>query len=297
MKIILVEDDFQQSQSVADVLARSFSDAKIVQIATEQDFMAALPEWQVNPPDLFIFDLMLPWAFVGDAEVIAKPEGDFRTAGVRCAKAALVETGTKNVPMIIHSIVTADVIRDALGVSPSNLAIMSKDSSISNLVLMVRSLIQATSSGALRSFGKDIFVVHGHDDEAKETVARFIEKLGGRAVILHEQPNAGRTIIEKFEHHSNVAFAIVLLTPDDVGGKSAKTLKQRARQNVVFELGFFFAKLGRNKVCALHKEDVEIPSDIQGVIYTPMDKAGAWRIALMRELKAAGIPLDYDKAI
>ncbi len=89
----------------------------------------------------------------------------------------------------------------------------------------------------------------------------------------------------------------MLLTPDDVGGKNAKFLKQRARQNVVFELGFFFAKLGRKKVCALHKEDVEIPSDIQGVIYTPMDKAGAWRVALARELKEAGIPLDYTKVI
>jgi hypothetical protein len=89
-----------------------------------------------------------------------------------------------------------------------------------------------------------VFVVHGHDNGAKETVARFLEKLGLKPVILHEQPNQGRTIIEKFEDHADADYAVVLFTPDDMGhpvGKPNES-KPRARQNVLLELGFFMAK-------------------------------------------------------
>lgn len=143
----------------------------------------------------------------------------------------------------------------------------------------------------------EIFIVHGHDEAAKEGVARFLEKLGLRPIILHEQANAGLTIIEKFERYSNVAFAVVLLTPDDKGAAKDSThdLKPRARQNVILELGYFVGKLGRSAVCALHKGGVELPSDIQGVVYVDMDNAGAWKIALAREIKEAGLPIDMNK--
>ncbi len=146
---------------------------------------------------------------------------------------------------------------------------------------------------------QDVFVVHGHDDAAKEAVARFIEKLGLKAIILHEQPNAGRTIIEKFERYSGVAFAVVLLTPDDVGAPRDRVSesKARARQNVIFELGYFIGKLGRKRVCALYKEDVELPSDIYGVLYVPMDSAGTWRMMLAREMKQAGLLIDMNKIV
>jgi len=103
----------------------------------------------------------------------------------------------------------------------------------------------------------DIFLVHGHDEGIKNTVARFLEHLDLNPIILHEQPNKGRTIIEKFENYSNVSFAVIILTPDDIVldvGQNEQ--KQRARQNVIFELGFFLGKLGRNRVCALYKEGV-----------------------------------------
>jgi hypothetical protein len=110
-----------------------------------------------------------------------------------------------------------------------------------------------------------IFIVHGHDELAKESVARFIEKIGLEAIVLHEQPNAGRTIIEKFEDYSNVGFAVVLLTPDDIGSPKDKRNESqpRSRQNVILELGYFMGRLGRGRVCALYKEGVEIPSDYQ----------------------------------
>ena len=149
---------------------------------------------------------------------------------------------------------------------------------------------------------KELFIVHGHDEAAKEAVSRFVEKLGLKALVLHEQPNRGRTIIEKFEDYSNVEIAIVIITADDVGAErdsAAKIseLKPRARQDVIFELGFFSGKLGRSRVCVLYKEGVELPSDYHGVVYVPLDSSGAWRLKLAGEIRSAGIDVDMNKAI
>ncbi len=144
---------------------------------------------------------------------------------------------------------------------------------------------------------KKVFVVHGRDNEAKLEVARFLEKLDLEAVILHEQANRNKTIIEKLEHYSDVAFAVVLLTPDDVRALKGdeKNLKSRARQNVIFELGYMIAKLQRKNVCALMKNDVEKPTDYDGVLYISMDDNGAWKQKLVRELKAAEIDGSFEK--
>ena len=152
-----------------------------------------------------------------------------------------------------------------------------------------------TKEKSINRFNK-VFIVHGHDTEAKETTARFIEKLGLAPVILHEQPNSGRTIIEKFEVYSDVGFAIVLLTSDDVGAskKEQNNLQERARQNVILELGYFMGKLGRKRVCALHKHGVEIPSDYQGVIYIEQDQAGAWKKKVAQELVQTGFSIDLN---
>jgi hypothetical protein len=141
-----------------------------------------------------------------------------------------------------------------------------------------------------------VFIVHGHDEAALQGLARFLEKLGLEAIILREQPDRGQTIIEKFEHSADVGFAVILLTPDDVGGSiKADVSDARARQNVIFELGFFAGKLGRGRVCLLRKGQVEIPSDLFGVIYTDMDSAEAWKMKLVRELKAAQLDFDATK--
>jgi len=142
-----------------------------------------------------------------------------------------------------------------------------------------------------------VFVVHGHDEGLKETVARFLEKLNLAPIVLHEKPNKGRTIIEKFSDYSDVHFAVVLLTADDEGKsiKSAKQLKPRARQNVVLELGFFLGKLGRAKVCALYEKGVEIPSDYEGVLFLPLEPHDSWKFSLVRELKAAGFSVDANQ--
>jgi len=143
-----------------------------------------------------------------------------------------------------------------------------------------------------------VFIVHGHDTEMKESVARLLERIGLEPVILGEQPDKGRTIIEKFEEESNVGYAIVLMSDqDDHGCEITSTeLKPRARQNVILELGYFMGKLGRKgHVCVLKKGDIEEPSDILGIIYKPFDSDnGYWKYAIADELKAAGYKVDKN---
>ena len=144
-----------------------------------------------------------------------------------------------------------------------------------------------------------IFVVHGRDEGLRESVARYLSKLDLDPVILHEQANEGRTIIEKFEAHSEVDFAVVLFTPDDVGypAGQSEAARNRPRQNVILELGFFIGRLGRGKVCVLHKGDMEMLSDIAGVLYVSVDNAGHWKLLLARELKKAGLEIDLNRAM
>ncbi|MGL4755084.1 MAG: TIR domain-containing protein [Aeromonadaceae bacterium] len=155
------------------------------------------------------------------------------------------------------------------------------------------------TKGNVISGNNNVFIVHGHDEQAKESSARFIEKLGLNAVILHEQANEGLTIIEKLEKHTDAAYALVLFTPDDVGASSIspEKLQSRARQNVLVELGYMAAKIGRNRVCVLRKGNVEMPSDFLGVLYIDVDAAGAWRLALAKELKVAGLKVDLNDAM
>lgn len=143
---------------------------------------------------------------------------------------------------------------------------------------------------------RKVFIVHGRDNEAKQEVGRFVEKIGLEAIILHEQASSGMTIIEKIEHYSNDAdFALVLYTPCDLGRgahESNLSPKSRARQNVVFEHGYLMAKLGRENVCSLVKGEIETPNDISGVVYVPLDELGAWKTEVAKELEACGYAIS-----
>lgn len=138
-----------------------------------------------------------------------------------------------------------------------------------------------------------VFIVHGHDGELKESIARLIERQGIKAIILNEQTNGCATIIEKFEKNSEVA-AICLFTKDDVGKAMNDTDYQaRARQNVVFEAGYFMGKLGRKHVIMIADNDIEIPSDLQGVVHT---NSTYWQVEVLKELKEIGFDIDMNKA-
>jgi predicted nucleotide-binding protein len=165
-------------------------------------------------------------------------------------------------------------------------------------VMQTKTQRPPTRTGATDT--RRVFLVHGHDEAAREKVARYLERLELEPIILHEQPNKGRTIIEKFTDYSDVAYAVVLLTADDIGGPKGTNTKQlavRARPNVLFELGYFIGALGRDRVCALHETGVEILSDYSGVLYVTLDATNAWRLHLAKEMKAAGLPIDMNNAI
>ena len=144
---------------------------------------------------------------------------------------------------------------------------------------------------------KKVFIVHGHDDELKESAARLVEKIGLEAVILHEQANEGQTIIQKLEKQADVGYAIILYTPCDEGRKKgSRNSKPRARQNVVFEHGLFMGKLGARRVCALRKSEVEMPSDAQGILYIEVkERSTDWKYQVAKELKNAGYDVDLNK--
>ncbi|WP_407708135.1 TIR domain-containing protein [Bacillus mycoides] len=141
-----------------------------------------------------------------------------------------------------------------------------------------------------------VFIVHGHDDFAKTQVSELMRRLGLTPIILHQQANEGKTIIEKIESYSNVGFGVVLYTPCDRGSKAGEEdhLKPRARQNVVFEHGFLIGKIGRKNVAALVKDTVETPNDISGVVYIPMGSEGSWELQLAKELRSSGYAIDLN---
>lgn len=139
-----------------------------------------------------------------------------------------------------------------------------------------------------------IFIVHGHDKGLQQEVARVLEKQGLQPIILNEQTNQGRTIIEKIEHNSDVQAAVCLFTSDDEGKSKKETeYNNRARQNVVFETGYFLGKLGRDRLVIIAETSLELPSDMQGVVYTN----GNWEFELLKELKAMGYTIDLNKLI
>jgi len=106
--------------------------------------------------------------------------------------------------------------------------------------------------------------------------------------------NKNQTIIEKLiEVGSTVSYAIALLSPDDIQADGTF----RARQNVILEIGYFMGKLGRERLRLLVKENVVIPTDLQGILYDNYNSSGTWQIKLLREMKDVGIPIDIDSVI
>lgn len=157
---------------------------------------------------------------------------------------------------------------------------------------MLMNVSQEVSMQKVKEY-KKVFIVHGHDNGLKQEVARLVERQGLEAIILSEQANRGKTIIEKFEEHSDVGAAICLFTGDDHGkAKDATSENLRARQNVVFEAGYFMGKLGRENVVLIANPDIEIPSDLKGVVYT---NEKSWQIDVLKELKAIGYEIDLNK--
>ena len=147
---------------------------------------------------------------------------------------------------------------------------------------------------------KKIFIVHGRNERHKFEVSNFIrDATGFRPTILADVASEGDNLLDKLTRYVDDSnFAVVIMSGDDFGylaSESDDRKKLRARQNVVFELGFCIAKLGKKNVAVLHEEDVDIPSDFNGVVYIPLSQN--WKMGLVRELKAAGIDASVDRTI
>jgi len=140
-----------------------------------------------------------------------------------------------------------------------------------------------------------VFLVHGHDELVRESVASFLRKIGLEVIILQEEAAGGATIIEKIERYSDVGFAVVLFTPDDVGGRSGGATAPRPRQNVVFEAGYFFGLITRSRVVVLYDESIETISDLAGLNYIKLDGSSGWKLGLVRELRAANMEFDETR--
>ena len=138
----------------------------------------------------------------------------------------------------------------------------------------------------------NVFIVHGHDGKLKYYISDLLRKIRLNPIILHQQANSSRTIIEKIEKHgSEASAAIVLFTPDDFGNvKTEQEAKLRARQNVVFEAGYFMGLLGRDKTLLIVSDKtIELPGDLSGVIYSEVSE-----LDIAKELKAMGLPVDLN---
>lgn len=145
---------------------------------------------------------------------------------------------------------------------------------------------------AERVSGDIVFIIHGHDNELKAEVQLLLTRAGVNNIVLHEQPDKGRTIIDKLiGESSNSNYAIALLSPDD----KLEDGETRARQNVILEIGYFIGLLGKERVRLLKKGDIEIPTDLSGVLYEKYDDAGAWKMKICKELLAVGIYVDIEE--
>lgn len=155
----------------------------------------------------------------------------------------------------------------------------------------------APEGAALPARGKKVFVVHGRDEATKTALEAFLHEIGLEPIVLHRQADEGLTIIEKFEKHSDVGYAFILLTPDEIAYLSTEEPKPdderkkefRARSNVIFEFGYFVGKLGRSRVCCLYTGNVTLPSDVSGMIYKRYEKSiEEVAYSIIKDLKAAG---------
>lgn len=296
MRLVILEDELAVSLALRYQLESQLPDCHVEVLRSEGEFRHRFEDFAESPPDVFILDAHVPYG----PEKNAPDVGSTMEAGLRCQRMITTDKRTCGVPVIILSIFGFRELQAERGSFPKNVYFRTKPWNSHELVTLVRTI--AIRNEEPNRDIPEVFVVHGRDMGFKAMVARFLEHMGLRPIILDEQASKGRAILQKFVDHSDVCAAVVILTGDDKGGlKGTKVREQRTRprQNVVFELGFYIAKLGSERVVALYEEGVELPSDYAGIAYVPIDDRGGWQIAMVRELRAAGLPIapgvEYGK--
>ena len=211
--------------------------------------------------DLIVLDVMMP------LPATASGTDSGRTAGMIAYRSLRAQNST--VPVLAYT-ASQDLDVHAVFDKDPNAHFLSKWStpSMKDLISLVEQTLGISSSAALPR----TFIVHGHDDSSKLALKNYLQNTLHlpEPTILHEQLSAGQTVIEKFERHARQSdLVFVILTPDDAVASTPDTETRRARQNVIFELGFFVGMLGRTsgRVFLLYKPPLELPSDLSGVCY------------------------------
>ncbi len=249
-------------------------------------------------PCLFMHEHCEGGAFVGNITNITASGRDYRVIFERDESIGVISTENIERVALELGIEEYEFFRTHWAIKNIDLQRVLKENNITNANKDVptQDLPENKPAEEGAQFNKDqVFIVHGHDEHAKNDVKSYVESKGLEPIILHLQASGGRTIIEKIDHYSNVGFGIVLYTECDVGAKrDSLGYKWRARQNVVFEHGYLIAKLSRSRVAALVKGTVETPNDISGVVYITMDAAGNWRSELDAELRNAGYDIEHS---
>jgi predicted nucleotide-binding protein len=284
--VVLVEDLPVIVEDVTAELRDAFSEIRIDVISCEFDFREALPSFAADPPTVFIVDVMLPWATPRKPMPTRPPDAETSyRAGLRCIAALQSQPTTRAVPVIVHSALDAINIGAWERMAPHVLYARQGG----DLAALVRAVLRTTRDLPHRP--QRVFVVHGHQKELRQSVVDLLSARKLEPVVLLDSVETGPTFIEMLERE-RVDFAVVLLTGDDVGkSRTDRKLSPRARENVIFELGFFIARLGRDRVCALYEDGMEIPSNYKTVKCIPLDYAGQWREKLDAALNAARIAL------
>ncbi|MGL5325799.1 MAG: TIR domain-containing protein [Aeromonas sp.] len=242
-------------------------------------------------PALFMHEHCPDGAFVANITNITRSHRDYKITFERDNNFGVISKETIDKLAIELGIDEFELYRTHWAVKTANLAnILRPTEAPVTLVTPQEYEVENSPPEKGSCFNKNqVFIVHGHDEHAKNDVKAYVESKGLEPIILHLQASGGRTIIEKIDHYSNVGFGIVLYTECDIGAKrDTLNFKWRARQNVVFEHGYLIAKLSRERVAALVKGSVETPNDISGVVYVSMDAAGTWKEELDAELRNAG---------
>lgn len=258
--IVLIDDDYA-SQILADTLrCRGFT---VNRFGTALEAIEAIES--IISADLVILDLIMERP--EDDAILSIESGNI--TGISILQE--IRTRNANVPVIVFSASTDSAVADALNGMPGTTFIPKWSSPSVKEFLRI---VESAMGHSIVDPGPQSFIVHGHDDDSKLALKNFLQNTLHllEPIILHEQPNLGRTIIEKFEAYASMSdLAFVLLTPDDPGAdpNGSNTNKRRARQNVIFELGFFLGSIGRTsgRVFLLHKGPLELPSDLSGVVY------------------------------
>lgn len=278
MKIWLVEDDPDDARRVVDSLRR-FLYAEVEVIPTHKAFVDRHDKFHKSERlDLVIMDVILQTGWDLDL-----PPGQLLENYEKRVTMLSEDPRTKSVPILTWSVQDNSTVRRM----PSRVRHASffcgKSTGVAGLLKTIQSMFPN------RRPRGEVFLAHGHDFAARDAVAAHLRSHGLRVIILADEPGRGRTIIEQLEA-TEMTFGVVLLTPDDVGGRSTGGAAQpRARQRVILELGYLIGRLGRNRVCALRRPGVEPPSDVNGVLYLPFDDTEIWKYKLDRELTDAGL--------